>query len=259
MVAFMEIQDAESSVQSRYENKKILNEYLLFHYGNDRDQMPFSFEPSHSIHFPIRCVNECVKVKNLHGNAKALDLGCAVGRSSFELARFCKKVIAIDNSKQFIEAALLIQRTGKIDYEIIEEGARIARRTAFLPEGIDPKRVNFICKDAIEFAQMSDPFDIVLAANLICRLFDPVFFLSLLPNLVVKGGQLILTSPYSWLEEFTPPRNWLARRKSSLECIKEIIGDHFYLEETLNLPFIMREHLRKYQWCVSEASIWKRK
>jgi 2-polyprenyl-3-methyl-5-hydroxy-6-metoxy-1,4-benzoquinol methylase len=36
---------------------------------------------------------------------KVLDLGCAVGRTSFELTRIFDRVIAIDYSAKFIEVA----------------------------------------------------------------------------------------------------------------------------------------------------------
>ena len=31
------------------------------------------------------------------------------------------------------------------------------------------------------------------------------------------------------------------------------------LRQTLDLPFLIREHRRKYQWSVAEASLWQRK
>ena len=47
-------------------------------------------------------------------------------------------------------------------------------------------------------------FDVVVMANLICRLPDPRSCLERVPSLVRPGGQLIITSPYTWMEEYTP-------------------------------------------------------
>ena len=44
----------------------------------------------------------------------------------------------------------------------------------------------------------------VLAANLICRLPRPMDFLNRLKELVVPAGIVVITSPYTWLEEYTP-------------------------------------------------------
>jgi hypothetical protein len=68
------------------------------------------------------------------------------------------------------------------------------------------------------------------------------------------GGQLIITSPYSWLEEFTSSDFWI--HGNCLEAMKGILKDHFSLQRSFDLPFLMREHLRKYQWGVAQATIW---
>lgn len=52
-------------------------------------------------------------------------------------------------------------------------------------------------------------FDAVLAANLLCRLPDPMRFLGRCPSLVKRGGVLVLVSPFSWLEAWTPQQKWL--------------------------------------------------
>lgn len=67
-------------------------------------------------------------------------------------------------------------------------------------------------------------------ANLICRLKNPMDCLNRLFGnnaLVKKGGYLVLTTPFSWLEEFTPKSNWIGgiidsknNKISSLEALK---------------------------------------
>ena len=47
-------------------------------------------------------------------------------------------------------------------------------------------------------------FGCVLAANLLCRMKDPAMLLNSLPSLVVAGGVLVLITPCTWLEEYTP-------------------------------------------------------
>ena len=86
-----------------YESDRLLAEYLLFHYGAAEEILPYAFGPRDALEYPARCVSECVG--ELPPHARALDLGCAVGRSSFELARRCSEVIGIDYSRRFIETA----------------------------------------------------------------------------------------------------------------------------------------------------------
>ena len=95
---------------SFYETDAALSQYLLFHYGAEEDLMPYSFGPKDALHFPVRCVEECLDLANLPKGAKALELGCAVGRTSFELSRYCQGVTAVDYSSAFIEVAKEIQQ-----------------------------------------------------------------------------------------------------------------------------------------------------
>jgi putative 4-mercaptohistidine N1-methyltranferase len=232
---------------------------LLFHYGDEKDLLPYSFGPKNSLYFPVRCVSECLDTKSLRKTASALDLGCAVGRSSFELSRYCEKVVAIDNSQTFISAAKHIQEKGFLEYSITEEGACQSKRVAKLPKQVFPQRVTFECLDVMKISH-AQQFDVVLAANLICRLTDPIAFLEMLSDWVLPNGQLILVSPYSWLEEFTPFENWLknSHAEPSTTHILQKILKMFNLEKIFDLPFLMREHLRKYQWVISQATIWKK-
>lgn len=255
---------SKNSISSVYESASYLEHYLLFHYGNAEDQMPFPFGPKNSVYFPIRCVTECLDMTSLPPHPVALELGCSVGRSSFELARHCHQVIAIDSSQAFISTARQIQQDGQLDYSITEEGTRRTKRVARVPNGVDPTRVKFQCADAMEFCRKKASYDVVLAANLICRLKDPLTFLTLLKNVVVPHGQLIVISPYSWLEEFTPKSQWINREDESndhsgLESLKHALNDGFIFKRAFDLPFLIREHLRKYEWGVSQASIWQKR
>ena len=65
-------------------------------------------------------------------------------------------------------------------------------------------RVTFQTGDALQLPALGR-FDLVLAANLLDRVKDPKKLLQkVLPPLVLPGGLLLLTSPYSWSQEFTP-------------------------------------------------------
>ena len=72
-----------------YETDRALAEYLLFHYGTAEQILPYGFGPGAALDFPVRCVAECLAARPLPPRSRALDLGCAVGRASFELARHC--------------------------------------------------------------------------------------------------------------------------------------------------------------------------
>ena len=54
--------------------------------------------------------------------SRALDIGCAVGRSSFELARVFDEVVGIDYSKAFVDNCRELKTNGRIMYEMVVEG-----------------------------------------------------------------------------------------------------------------------------------------
>jgi putative 4-mercaptohistidine N1-methyltranferase len=248
-----------------YESDKLLAEYLLFHYGTAEETLPYSFGPHSALHYAVRCVSECLDVSRLRSDSRALDLGCAVGRSSFELARHCPEVLGIDFSRNFITAASELQQRGELSYRRLDEGDLSTRLIARVPAGIDRSRLKFEVGDAMDLRDHLGAFDVVLMANLIDRLRVPQRCLERLPGLVNPGGQLIVTSPYTWLENFTPREHWLGgferdgRAISTLEGLRAALAKDFQLKETRDLPFLIREHARKFQWSVAQASIWIRR
>lgn len=251
--------------QSYYESDTAISEYLLFHYGTAEEVLPYPGGPRDALFYPERCVINCLENSLLPPNARALDLGCAVGRSSFELARHCSEVIGIDYSQRFIEVASYLQEQGSINYVFREEGEQTRSTVAVIPTTIDRSRVRFEQGDAHELRDGLGLFDVVLAANLIDRLREPLALLRQLPDLVKPGGQLILTSPYTWLEEYTPRENWLGgtlqdgNYRSTLDGLKGELSGSFELVRTLDIPFLIREHARKFQWSVAQASLWRRR
>ncbi len=244
-----------------YESDGLLNQYLLFHYGQPEDAQPYAFGPSDALNFPVRCVTECFDLSAFSNESRALDLGCAVGRSSFELARYCRRVVGIDHSKKFISTARKLQLEGALDYQVKQVGDIYTQVTAQVPVDIDRSRVAFETGDAHDLRPDLGAFDIVLAANLLCRLRDPRRLLSRLPDLVVPGGQLVITTPFTWLEEFTPRNNWFGATPQTgdpTDALRSELKDSFTLTKVQDLPFLLREHARKFQWCVAQATTWQR-
>ena len=238
-----------------YETNKLVEEYLLFHYGSPDEVLPYKDGPTGALGFAVRSVTEMLDVDS--PRSRALDLGCAVGRSSFELSKFCGEVIGIDYSKAFVEAAARLQRGENVVYRRLEEGSVSTELQARLPENAKGDVVSFECGDAMDLRADLGQFDLVHAANLICRLSEPQKLLVRLPELVRSGGELVLTTPCTWLGEFTPPENWPAGK--TIDWLVAELGGAFDLVETRDLPFLIREHARKFQWSVAQGSLWRRR
>lgn len=238
-----------------YETRKLLDEYLLFHYGRPDEVLPWAFGPKEALGFAVRTVTE---LRDPQGPVtRALDLGCAVGRSSFELAASSAEVIGIDFSNAFIEAARELQRSGRMNYERLDEAAASTQLIAEVPPSLPRDHVRFETGDAMNLRADLGDFDLVHAANLLCRLTDPEKLIERLPSVVRPGGQLLLATPCTWLEEFTPRGNWPTG--STREWLTEKLSAHFTCDLQIDMPFLIREHARKFQWSVALGTRWIRK
>lgn len=243
-------------MSSIYESDKLLSEYLLFHFGTAGEILPpervWPAGMREALDFPVRTVARFGPVTVASG----LDLGCAVGRSTFEMARTCGHVVGIDFSHAFIHAAAALGRGGTVAYERLEEGASSTRLTARLPDGVDGAKAVFLQGDAMNLPADLGGFDRVHAANLLCRLPDPKRLLDRLPLLVKPGGELVLATPCTWLEEFTPPENWPPA--ATFDWLMETLTPAFSLACKAEEPFLIRETARKFQWSTSLVTVWRR-
>jgi putative 4-mercaptohistidine N1-methyltranferase len=247
-------------MQNPYESRKLVDEYLFFHYATFTEAAGDLPVPKDAWGFPTRVVTELIdRTSTPH---RALDIGCAVGASPFELARSISHVTGIDFSGAFIDAAQALKTTGSLEAKVAFEGKREQAFQAQVPKGIDRGRVHFETGDAMDLRNDIGVFDVVLAANLICRLPQPMRFIERLKDLIAPGGQLLLATPFSWLAEFTPEENWLGgmgASRPSHEILAEILEPAFSLELTKNLPFLIREHSRKFQYGISLGTRWRRR
>jgi putative 4-mercaptohistidine N1-methyltranferase len=247
-----------------YNTPEQLNEYLVFHYGIDKDILKWDFGPKQALGFHQRLVN-CIDSSQLSEESRALDLGCSVGRISFELARHIGSVVGIDYSHQFIEAAKNIQNSGRVEMHLKREGALGDKIVRDFGNDIDLNRVAFNQGDAERLPQSIGTFDVIVLANILDRLPHPRNCLRNLKDLTQPGGQLIICSPFTWWDEFTEPGERLGgymegeNEVTSLDTMKLILNDHFQLENVRDQPFLIREHERKFHFSVAETTVWTRR
>lgn len=253
-----------------YQAESTFNEYMNLHYGEVEDQMPWAVGPKGAAGFPQRCaelVDRFCRETSVN-RKRALDIGCAVGGASFHLARTFENVVGIDLSKSFIEAALTLKREHKLPYELKMEGDLKESRLAEVDPGLSD-RLTFRQADACALPADLVGFDAVLIANLLCRLPSPAACLGRLDGergLVKPGGILVVVSPYTWMERFTPREVWLGgyqdesgRAHYSEEGLKAALGSNFHLLYQQDMPLIIREHERKYQYVVAQALVFQRR
>lgn len=244
---------------SHYETDKLMSEYAEFHYGDSYFDVP---------NFPAALAKLAIAAMGNRPARKALDLGCASGRATFELASHFDHVTGVDFSARFINQGVQLIQQGLLRYTLTDEGDLVfykERSLAGLGHENVKNKVEFLQGDACNLKSILTGYDLILAANLIDRLYDPTKFLANVHERINLGGLLLIASPYTWLEEHTKKEAWIGGYKrdgesfTTLDGLKMILGNHFRLiQGPQAVPFVIRETRRKFQHTLSEVSIWER-
>lgn len=241
-----------------YESDELVSQYCEFQYGDAY----FGVK-----NFAIECAKIAYKfVKNY---TKALDLGCATGRTTFELAKSFNKVEGIDFSARFIGVGVKLKNEGYIAFSSKTEGDLVQKKRVSIEElGYEKvkEKVSFWQGDACNLKPNFNSYDLILATNLIDRLYNPKLFLESVHNRLNNEGVLILTSPYTWQESSTKKEFWLGgyrdesgKEVKTIDTLKAILGKNFELLHVEDREFVIKETARKFQHSVAEVSVWRKK
>ena len=194
-------------------------------------------------------------------------MGCA-WLGQFRAGRGFREVIGVDLSRSFIDTANLLKRDGGFRCFRKDEGELGNERVALVDPAVRRSSVSFRQADAASLPADWLDFDAVLVANLLCRLPSPRSLLSRLggPRGLVKiGGLVAIFSPYTWLEQFTPRGAWLGgtvgegKPIRSADALRELLNkEGFALRREDQVPLVIREHARKFQYIVTHGMLWQR-
>lgn len=251
------MQDKEKNI---YETDELVSQYCDFQYGDEYFGV---------MNFAKACAQKAIGYSKNTQQSRALDLGCATGRASFELAQSFDHVDGVDYSQAFIDAAVELQKNGCLSYAQNGEGELkhhvLVDMTMYSFRDACVKAA-FFQGDACALAERFCGYDLVMATNLIDRLYQPKLFLTAIHERMNDEGILVLTSPYTWREEYTQKQFWLGGYRdeqgnevTTLEGLKEILDENFELIATEDVPFVIRETERKFQHTISQMSVWKKK
>lgn len=110
-----EVSDEDIALSNVYESNHLLNMYLSLHFPNSGVNngidpiLNHGDVPNYSLRFPQRVSQLLVSLKPENTNGRALDIGCSVGGSSFELAKNFDSVEAFDFRYVFNKKKLLMK------------------------------------------------------------------------------------------------------------------------------------------------------
>lgn len=138
-----------------------------------------------------------------------LDLGCAVGRTTFELAaRTGRPVVGVDLGYAMLRLASQALREGRVRYPRRRVGLVYDRRD-FAVRFPGMQDVDFWACDALSLPFPSGTFAAVVGLNVLDCVQSPHDLLAALPRLLADQGKAILSTPYDWSPAATPVEAWL--------------------------------------------------
>jgi len=241
-----------------YESEELVAQYSEFHYGAEYFEIR---------NFPLVCVELAIDLTQGAERRSALDVGCALGRSTFELGMHYKRVDGIDSSNSFISAAEQLRSEGSLRWDVIEEGDFRIPGTVTLEElTLEEARnkVSFKVDDACTFTPTKGRYDLIVAFNLLCRLPDPIAFLETIPGRLKAGGCFVLSTPSTWSEEITPRDKWIGGFErddqywTTLDGLQHLLwGKLKMIADPIDIPFVIRETRRKYQHSFAQLTVWQ--
>ena len=186
------------SAASGYNSRSMLSSYLWSHFCD-------MFKDPHA--------TEAYRVWSSffsHTNGYALDIGCAVGRLSFELSKTHSRVIGIDTSVSFIEKARELLLEKKLDFDLIMEGHVTEKRECDFNADWNFDRIDFIVADALALPFPKNMFSTVTSINILEKVSHPLKHLKDINRVLQKKkSTFVFSDPFSWDENVSDPENWL--------------------------------------------------
>jgi SAM-dependent methyltransferase len=143
----------------------------------------------------------------------ALDIGCSVGRLTFELTKTHDRAVGIDTSISFIQAARELAAKGLLEFDLIMEGQITQARSSALDPDFTFGSAEFIVADAMFLPFRSDRFTTASSVNILEKVPDPSRHLSEANRVMDKtNARFLFSDPFSWDETISSPDRWLGGR-----------------------------------------------
>lgn len=217
----------------------------------------------------VEAVNSVVPfLAELPATHRALDLGCSVGRGSFELATHFAHVDGIDFTARNIQHALRLQETGQTRFALVSEGEIVDYREVNLDSfGYEALRDKvFFCQgDGLNLKPQFTGYDLIFCNLLLEHVYDPRRLLAQLHERLNPQGVLVINSSYQWAQNHEDHTKWLSGFKAKGENIIGVDGLAECLNKRYSLlhqqPLMSVKPVNARQLTVesTELSIWRLK
>jgi len=199
---------------------------------------------------------------------KLLDLGCSVGRCSFEFAKHFNHVDGVDFSASIIQHGVKLQNNKRVKYVIEQEGEIVDFKEVELSSlalSESASHVNFYQGDASNLKDIFEGYDVIVAQHVLEKTYHPALFLKTVQQRLKTNGLLIIVSNYQFSEQSTEKSKWLTGVKINGENVCGIDGLLPFLSDSFNLigqhdlTRVLKENQRNFQVSHCQLTAWQLK
>ena len=128
---------------------------------------------------------------------RAIELGCGVGRGLYSLSHGAELTIGVEMNFAALLYARWLLRGETVRYARRVSGRHYAPASIHAP-AVSSTSVQLICGDALDPPLAPDSFQRVVSLNVLDALRSAPEHLSVVDALCVPGGELLISSPFSW-------------------------------------------------------------
>ena len=196
---------------------------------------------------------------------KLLDLGCSVGRTSFELADLFEHIDGVDFSARYIQHGVKLQQGETVRFETVQEGDIVDFHELGLADLAlsAAQNVLFSQGDATNLKAIFTGYDVVLAQQVLEQCYDPKQFLKQVSARLNDGALLIIASDYQFDTQVAPKEKWLGGIKVNgenlvgFEGVRQTLGSQFELLAQAELNQVIKVTKRTSQLSEKHLTLWR--
>ncbi|WP_448211265.1 5-histidylcysteine sulfoxide synthase [Colwellia sp. MEBiC06753] len=245
---------------NHFENNLDVCQQLNAHYG----KTPAPFE-----NYQLQLA-ELVKTwvnQYQQNTAKLLDLGCSVGRTSFELSTNFEHIDGVDFSARYIQHGVQLQSGERVRYQMIKQGDIVDYHEFNLANITDakPENILFSQADPSNLKAILTGYDVILAQQVLEQCYDPKQFLAEITSRLNADGLLIIASDYQFDETVADKSKWLGGIKVNGENVfgfegtQQALGAAFECLASHELAQVISQNQRNYQVSQKHITLWRRR
>lgn len=189
-------------------NRQYLSTYTWDAYGeyDPEEQEP---QPGVSPGALKRCLKAGIELLPGTPEGPAIDLGCAVGGATFELALHTDgPVLGIDNNFSLLRLAQRVLQEQRVSYPRRRIGIVYDQREFPVPV-THAERIDFWACDALALPFADATFGLAVGLQLVDSVNSPTSLLEETARNLHSGGTMIMATPYDWSPAVTPLEGWI--------------------------------------------------